>query len=56
MGNIVKNLRGLNLEENVLTFFASDNGPWLSRGLGARSEGVFAGRHAGYYNIGKHTM
>ena len=55
VGNIVKTLIELDLEENTLILFTSDNGPWLSRGLGAGSEGVFTGRYAGYYDTGKHT-
>ncbi|MGM0946774.1 MAG: sulfatase family protein [Bacteroidota bacterium] len=32
MGEIRKKLKELNLEENTLIFFTSDNGPWLSYG------------------------
>ena len=55
VGNIVAKLREHQLEENTLILFTSDNGPWLSRGLSAGSEGLFTGRYAGYYDTGKAT-
>jgi arylsulfatase A len=53
VGNIMETLRKLKLEENTLVLFTSDNGPWLSKGLSAGSEGLFTGRYAGYYDTGK---
>ncbi|KAL3907341.1 MAG: hypothetical protein SGILL_008917, partial [Bacillariaceae sp.] len=35
VGNIHQTLKDMNLEENTLILFTSDNGPWLSRGLSA---------------------
>jgi arylsulfatase A-like enzyme len=55
VGSIVQTLQELNLMENTLILFTSDNGPWLSRGLSAGSEGLFTGRYAGYYDTGKAT-
>jgi hypothetical protein len=55
VGNIMKQLKALNLEENTLILFTSDNGPWLLRGLSGGSEGLFTGRFAGYWDTGKHS-
>jgi arylsulfatase A-like enzyme len=55
VGAVVDTLRRLDLEENTLIIFSSDNGPWLSRGLSAGSAGLFTGRFAGYYETGKAT-
>jgi arylsulfatase A-like enzyme len=55
VGSIVQTLQDLNLMENTLILFTSDNGPWLSRGLSAGSEGLFTGRYAEYYDTGKAT-
>lgn len=55
VGNILQTLREVELEENTLILFTSDNGPWLSRGLSAGSAGLFTGRYAGYYDTGKAT-
>lgn len=55
VGNIHQTLKDMNLENNTLILFTSDNGPWLSRGLTAGSAGIFTGRYAGYYDTGKHT-
>lgn len=53
MGNVVKKLRELDLEEDTLILFTSDNGPWLMRGLSGGSAGLFTGRYAGYWSTGK---
>lgn len=56
VGTIVQKLRELDLEENTLILFTSDNGPWQGRGLSGGSEGLFTGRYAqndGYWNTGK---
>lgn len=55
VGNILQTLREVDMEDNTLILFTSDNGPWLSRGLSAGSSGLFTGRYAGYYDTGKAT-
>ncbi|KAL3934985.1 MAG: hypothetical protein SGARI_003154 [Bacillariaceae sp.] len=52
VGNIHQTLKDMNLEDNTLILFTSDNGPWLSRGLSAGSAGIFTGRYAGYFDTG----
>ncbi|WP_254510512.1 sulfatase family protein [Anatilimnocola floriformis] len=41
VGQILGTLKRLNLDDNTLVMFASDNGPWLSYGNHAGSAGVF---------------
>jgi arylsulfatase A len=53
VGNIMDKLRALDLEEDTLILFTSDNGPWMTRGLSAGTAGLFTGRYAGYWNTGK---
>jgi arylsulfatase A-like enzyme len=53
VGNIVLKLKELNLDEDTLILFTSDNGPWMQQGLSGGSAGLFTGRHAGYWNTGK---
>ena len=53
VGAITMKLKDLNLEENTLVLFASDNGPWLIQGLTGGSAGLFTGRYADYWNTGK---
>ena len=48
VGNIMKKLRDLGLEEDTLILFTSNNGPWMERGQSARSEDLFTGRYANY--------
>jgi arylsulfatase A len=55
-GSIVQKIRDLELEEDTLILFTSDNGPWMLRGLSGGSEGLFTGRFSlrdGYDNTGK---
>jgi arylsulfatase A len=55
-GQIVQKIRDLDLEEDTLFIFTSDNGPWMVQGLSGGSEGLFTGRFAlsdGYWNTGK---
>ncbi|KAL3916177.1 MAG: hypothetical protein SGILL_005299 [Bacillariaceae sp.] len=55
-GKIVQKIRDLDLEEDTLILFTSDNGPWMMRGLSGGSEGLFTGRFSlgdGYWNTGK---
>lgn len=53
VGNIMGKLKELELEEDTLVLFTSDNGPWMMRNLSGGSEGLFTGRYAGYWNTGK---
>ena len=53
VGAIHRKLQELELEENTLILFASDNGPWLPMGLSGGSAGLFTGRYAGYWDTGK---
>ncbi len=41
VGEIVTALKNLNLEKNTVVFFASDNGPWIIKGLKGGSSGLF---------------
>lgn len=41
VGQILATLKRLNLDDNTLVMFTSDNGPWLSYGNHAGSAGVF---------------
>jgi arylsulfatase A-like enzyme len=41
VGQILETLKKLNLDENTLVFFSSDNGPWLSYGNHAGNAGPF---------------
>lgn len=55
-GTIVQKLRDLDLEENTLILFTSDNGPWMTMKLSGGSAGLFTGRFAeGYTNTAKGT-
>ncbi len=40
VGEIQKTLKVLNIDENTLVFFTSDNGPWLKRGKNGGSAGT----------------
>ena len=40
IGNILKTLKGEDLEKNTIVVFTSDNGPWLSFGLNGGSAGL----------------
>jgi arylsulfatase A len=53
VGNVVKKLEDLNLDENTLILFTSDNGPWLVQSMAGGSEGLFTGRSSGYWDTGK---
>lgn len=53
VGNIAKKLRELELEEDTLILFTSDNGPWLYQQQSGGSEGLFTGRSSGYWDTGK---
>ena len=43
VGRILDTLRDLDLEENTLVVFTSDNGPWLSQGRNGGSAGLLRG-------------
>ena len=49
VGEILKTLKDLNIDENTLVFFTSDNGPWLKRGKNGGSAGLlFEGKASTY--------
>lgn len=43
VGEILDHLKNLNLTDNTLVFFTSDNGPWISVGLKGGSQGMLRG-------------
>ena len=43
VGNIITNLQQLQLKDNTLILFTSDNGPWMRQKLSGGSEGLFTG-------------
>lgn len=53
VGAMVAVLERLHIMENTLIIFSSDNGPWMAQGKSGGSTGLFYGRSAGYWNVGK---
>jgi hypothetical protein len=53
VGNVMQKLKDLQLEEDTLVLFTSDNGPWLIRNLSGGSAGLFTGRFSNYWDTGK---
>jgi arylsulfatase A-like enzyme len=53
VGEILKTLEGLNLLENTLVIFTSDNGPWLNYGDHAGSAGGLREGKAGIFEGGQ---
>lgn len=53
VGNVMQKLKDLDLEEDTLVLFTSDNGPWLIRHLSGGSAGLFTGRFSNYWDTGK---
>ena len=43
IGLILNKLKELNIDENTLVFFTSDNGPWRNQGINGGSSGQFRG-------------
>ncbi len=41
VGEIISALKNLELDKNTIVFFASDNGPWIIKGLDGGSSGLF---------------
>jgi len=41
VGEIIQALKNLDLDKNTIVFFASDNGPWIIKGLDGGSSGLF---------------
>jgi len=52
-GQIVDTINDLGLSNNTIVYFTSDNGPWLIRNQSGGSVGLFTGRTAGYWDVGK---
>ena len=52
VGEILKTLKQLNIDENTLVFFTSDNGPWLKRGKNGGSAGLLYEGKASTYEGG----
>jgi arylsulfatase A len=53
VGNVMKKLEDLGIDDNTLVLFSSDNGPWLMEAVSGGSEGLFTGRASGYWDTGK---
>jgi len=53
VGEVVAALKAAGAEKNTLILFTGDNGPWMIQGASAGSTGLFSGRFAGYWNVGK---
>jgi arylsulfatase A-like enzyme len=53
VGNVFNAIAMEGLENNTVTFFTGDNGPWMVKGLSGGSEGLLTGRYSGYWNTGK---
>ena len=53
MRQVVAQLEANGLDKNTLIMFTGDNGPWMIKGKSGGSTGIFYGRHAGYWNVGK---
>jgi len=53
VGGVVEQLEALNLMEDTVIMFTSDNGPWLVQKFSSGSSGVFSGIYSGYWNTGK---
>jgi len=53
LGGVVAELEALNLMDDTVIFFTSDNGPWLRQKYSSGSFGTFPGVSSGYWNTGK---
>jgi len=53
VGQVAERLKSHGIEGNTLILFTGDNGPWMVQGTSGGSEGLFSGRWAGYWNVGK---
>jgi arylsulfatase A len=53
IGNLMKKIKEMGIEENTLIMFTGDNGPWMQQGLSGGSHGLLTGRYSGYWNTGK---
>jgi len=53
VGQVIAKLEANGLSKNTLIMFTGDNGPWMIKGKSSGSTGIFYGRHAGYWNVGK---
>jgi len=53
VASMVGALEAQAIDKNTLILFTGDNGPWLVQGASGGSTGLFTGRYAGYWNVGK---
>jgi arylsulfatase A-like enzyme len=53
VGGVIDSLIAAGVENNTLTLFTGDNGPWMSKGKSGGSTGLFTGEFSGYWNTGK---
>ena len=49
MGNVFNAIAMEGVDQNTVTFFTGDNGPWMVKGLSGGSEGLLTGRYSGYW-------
>jgi len=53
VAGMMEQLETLDLMEDTMIIFSSDNGPWLAAEYASGSVGIFSGVDAGYWNTGK---
>lgn len=55
VGEVLRTLRELHLDENTFVFFTSDNGPWLQKKLNGGSAGLMRDGKGGTWDGGHHV-